>query len=130
MSLLPRRAFGMIGVVLTMPTGVAHEAMHSLAAILAGCDVHIVLGDDDRSMWIDPPIREIESPQRPLIALAPTIAGTAMLPVVAWLYLTAGPTVAAIAAAAVGLFGYPSPADREIAFGEPAEQQQANGVDH
>lgn len=135
MTRLPRRAFKMMGVVLTMPTGLAHESTHALAAILAGCDVHMVLADDDRALWIDPTLAEMESPQRPLIALAPTLAAIGMLPAVVYLYLTAGPSIAAIAAVAVGLFGYPSPADRRVAFGPEPETEtetetKINGVDH
>lgn len=123
-----RAAARMIGQTLTMPIGIAHEGVHSFAAALCGLDTQIVVQPDGSQVFVD--FDDASPGQRPLIALAPTIAAVFMLPVVFYLYLFVGPTVSAIAAVAVGLFGFPSAADRQVAFGPVRNDDRQQGVDH
>lgn len=115
--MIPWGAFRMMGQVLTVPIGVAHEATHYLAASLFGCPATIEVERNGSHCWVD--FDAASEHQRSLIALAPTIIGFAIAPVL-WLLSPSLPTLT-IGLVALGLFSMPSMADIHVAAGGSLE---------
>jgi len=104
-----RAAFRMIGQVLTMPIGIAHEGVHSFAAARVGLDAQIVVRPNGSSCHVD--FERATPTQQALVALAPTLTAL-LLAGPLWAALGGGHLVTALAvASALLLFGAPSRAD-------------------
>ena len=109
-----RPAFRMIGQILTMPIGIAHEGVHSFAAALVGLDAQIVVKPNGSTCHVD--FEPASAAQQALVALAPTLTAF-LLAGPLWALLGDGRAVTAlVVASALLLFGAPSRADLSTAL--------------
>ena len=109
-----KAAFRMIGQVLTMPIGIAHEGVHSFAAALVGLDAQIVVKPNGSTCHVD--FSDASATQQALVALAPTLTAF-LLAGPLWALLGDGRAVTAlVVASALLLFGAPSRADLSTAL--------------
>lgn len=108
-----RAAFRMIGQVLTIPIGIAHEGVHWFAAALVGLDAQIVVRPNGSSCMVD--FDSASPTQQALVALAPTLTAL-MIVGPMWAVLADGRAVTAvIVAIALMLFGVPTREDLSTA---------------
>lgn len=104
----------MIGQILTMPIGIAHEGVHSFAAALAGLDAQIVVRPNGSTCHVD--FEPASATQQALVALAPTLTAF-LLAAPLWALVGDGRLVTAlVVASALLLFGAPSRADLSTAL--------------